>query len=305
METLLVVGLIGAAVVALILVLAGGRASRARRREEAEAARLESERLAMGRLAWLTGRAPEAPEVAPPRPLPGRMAPYAITAAPEVSVGGLAATPALARHLRGAPRRGGRRPGDRRRASRHSAARWWRAGRDRDAGACSHRRPGRDHGGSRRHAGAHPGADREPDTATHPRADPCAHARGARHARAHPGAHARSDTDAARHRRSAAARHAPPDPAPNAPSHPAPHAPPHLDSRGRDPAARPDPGGATGTVALAARARRSPAHHPCCLPGRIHANAARQYRAARVPLPTRSGPAESRDFLVNAPPGGQ
>jgi type II secretory pathway pseudopilin PulG len=85
METLLVVGLIGAAVVALILVLVGGRASRARSREEAEAARLESERLAMGRLAWLTGRAPEAPEVVPPAPLPGRMAPYAITAAPEIA----------------------------------------------------------------------------------------------------------------------------------------------------------------------------------------------------------------------------
>ena len=85
METLLVVGLIGAVVVALVLVLARGRASRARRREEAEEARLASERLAMGRLAWLTGRASEAPEVVPPAPLPGPMAPYAITAAPEVA----------------------------------------------------------------------------------------------------------------------------------------------------------------------------------------------------------------------------
>jgi hypothetical protein len=75
MEFLLVVGLIGAAVLALALAVVRGRASRARGRQAADAALLETERVAMGRLAWLTGRSAEAPEVAPPLLSASRVAP--------------------------------------------------------------------------------------------------------------------------------------------------------------------------------------------------------------------------------------
>ena len=87
MEFLLVVGLIGAAVLALVLAVTRGRASRARRRQEADVALLESERVAMGRLAWLTGRSAEAPIVAPPPPLPSasRVVPYAVATAPDAT----------------------------------------------------------------------------------------------------------------------------------------------------------------------------------------------------------------------------
>ena len=65
MDAQLAAGLVGAAVLALILAVAVGRAIRARRRRASEAALRESERVAMGRLAWLTGRSAEAPEVPP------------------------------------------------------------------------------------------------------------------------------------------------------------------------------------------------------------------------------------------------
>jgi len=85
MEFLLVVGLSGAAVLALVLGVARGRASRAQRRRDADAALLETERVAMGRLAWLTGRSAEAPEVAPPLPSASRVAPYAAATAPDAT----------------------------------------------------------------------------------------------------------------------------------------------------------------------------------------------------------------------------
>lgn len=77
-DPLVAVGVV-AAVVALVA-LGGGQAALARRRRASEAARRESERVAMGRLAWLTGRSEVAPEVAP---LPSPFARAAVLPAAE------------------------------------------------------------------------------------------------------------------------------------------------------------------------------------------------------------------------------
>ncbi len=76
-DPLLVVGPVGALLGAGILlvgaVMAAGRVRRERRRRREDADLRQSERLALDRLAWLTGRSeapPEPPRLAPPPPEP-------------------------------------------------------------------------------------------------------------------------------------------------------------------------------------------------------------------------------------------